>query len=123
MHDRPRSGQVAEPSTWLVHDWLLLCSPYFLLRGPSFFAQRVSFGVWLVFAHLLVTTAVGLGAQMEQDVTLIEAVKRQDAEAVRLAKRAVVRGMDLPLAQALELEERLTAQLLGRRRRKAVRSM
>ena len=84
VHDRPRSGQVAEPSTWLVHDWPLLCSPYFLLRGPSFFAQRVSFGVWLVFAHLLVTTAVGLGAQREQDVTLIEAVKRQDAEAVRL---------------------------------------
>jgi len=42
---------------------------------------------------------------------LARKVLSQPADAVRLAKRAVVEGMDLPLAQGLSLEARLAARL------------
>jgi enoyl-CoA hydratase/carnithine racemase len=42
--------------------------------------------------------------------TLARQVLAQPADAVRIAKRAVVEGMELPLAQGLALETRLAAQ-------------
>jgi enoyl-CoA hydratase/carnithine racemase len=44
---------------------------------------------------------------------LARKVLSQPADAVRLAKRAVVEGMELPLAQGLTLEARLSARLAG----------
>jgi enoyl-CoA hydratase/carnithine racemase len=41
---------------------------------------------------------------------LAQKVLSQPAEAVRLAKRAVVEGIELPLAQSLAMETRLAAQ-------------
>ncbi|PKB67906.1 MAG: hypothetical protein BZY82_01835 [SAR202 cluster bacterium Io17-Chloro-G3] len=44
---------------------------------------------------------------------LLEKVIRHDPNAVRLAKRAVFQGIELPIAKALELEQRLAKQLEG----------
>lgn len=40
-------------------------------------------------------------------------IAAKDADVVRLAKQAVVRGMDLPLPQGLDLEKRLAGRLIG----------
>ena len=64
----------------------------------------------------LVSRVVPRKRLLQEAQETLERILEQDAEAVRLAKRAVVRGMDLPLAQALELEARLAAQLFKRQR-------
>ncbi len=48
---------------------------------------------------------------------LARKISRLDREAVRLAKQAVLRGLDLPLLEGLELERRLAAVFTGRRRK------
>ena len=37
----------------------------------------------------------------------------KDADAVRIAKEAVIRGMDLPLHEGLEMEEKLVNRLFS----------
>jgi len=67
--------------------------------------------------------AMGLVNQVVPRSELMPAVEETaqkiaglDQNAVRLAKQAVVRGLDLPLAEGLELERRLAALATNRRR-------
>lgn len=68
---------------------------------------------------------IGLVNQVMPRAELMPAVEETaqkiaglDQNAVRLAKQAVVRGLDLPLAEGLELERRLAAFATSRRQQK-----
>lgn len=59
----------------------------------------------------LVNTVTTRGALMENTGSLAKKIASHDSRAVRLAKQAVLRGMDLPLAAGLALEQSLSSQL------------
>ena len=50
---------------------------------------------------------------MEETLKLARTIAEKSAVAVRVAKRSIMDGIELPLVQALELEQRLFAELLG----------
>lgn len=67
------------------------------------------------------TEALGLGIVeqvvpserlMEETLKLVETIAVKSAVAVRTAKRSIMEGIEIPLAQALELEQRLFTKLL-----------
>ncbi len=62
----------------------------------------------------LVSRVVPRKRLLDEAEALLGRILGQDTLAVRYAKRAVVRGMEMPLGRALELETRLAAHLLGR---------
>lgn len=71
-----------------------------LLTGRRILAQEA-------FGFGLVTRVVPRAQLLEEAKRTLEGVLEAEATAVALAKRAVSEGMDLPLAEALALEERL----------------
>jgi len=50
---------------------------------------------------------------MEEALRLAENIAEKSSIAVRAAKRAIMEGIDMPLAQAFELEQKLFVELLG----------
>jgi enoyl-CoA hydratase/carnithine racemase len=59
----------------------------------------------------LVNRVVPRAALYAQADKLAEVIKSHDAQAIKLIKQAVRRGLDLPLAEGLELEKRLAGRL------------
>ncbi|MBI4202222.1 MAG: enoyl-CoA hydratase/isomerase family protein [Chloroflexi bacterium] len=64
----------------------------------------------------LVTRVVPRPQLMEEVSQAMECILEADSQALALAKRAVLQGLDRPLAEGLALEERLAAGLLLRRK-------
>ena len=63
------------------------------------------------FRFGLVNRVVAKDRLLEAAEELAETIASRDQQAVRSAKQAVARGMDLPLAEGLDLERRLAAGL------------
>ena len=59
----------------------------------------------------LVHTVVSAGALMEEAEEIAKRLAALNPKALTLAKRAILEGMDMPLAAGLELERRLAAQV------------
>jgi enoyl-CoA hydratase/carnithine racemase len=72
-------------------------------------------GRWLTAAEALkmklVNRVVLRDGLLPEAERLAERIKSRDFRAVRYAKQAVIRGMDLPLKEALRLEEALFCRL------------
>ena len=67
------------------------------------------------YRYGLVQRVVPRGRLHEEAEALASKILARPAEAVRLAKRAVVEGIDLPLAEGLRLESGLAAQTMPAR--------
>jgi len=65
----------------------------------------------------LVNLVVPRAELMPAAEEMAQKIASLDQNAVRLAKQAVVRGLDLPLAEGLELERRIAGQAFKNRRR------
>ena len=72
------------------------------------------FGAAEAYELGLVNRVVPRERLQDEAEALMGRILEQDTLAVRYAKRAVVKGMEMPLGRALELETRLAAPRLGR---------
>ena len=90
-------------------------------RGPALDLLLTGRRIGAAEAHELglVSRVVPRRRLLPESRATLERILEQDTLVVRSAKLAVAQGMDLPLAQALEVEARLAARLLGRRRGQA----
>lgn len=61
----------------------------------------------------IIERVVPSGDLMEEVIGLAETIAGKSSMAVRAAKRAIMEGIGMPLAQALEFEQKLFAELLG----------
>lgn len=59
----------------------------------------------------LVNQVVPMGVLLETAEKMAQKIASYDAMAVRMAKQAMVRGLELPLREGLDLEKRLAAEL------------
>jgi enoyl-CoA hydratase/carnithine racemase len=62
----------------------------------------------------LVNRVVPRGELIETAEAVAQKIASHDPRAVRFVKQAVIRGLDLPLSEGLDLERRLASELFGR---------